>query len=70
VAVSKSEPLPKDGQVRQKSVAVDCDFNVILNERQIVNRVELKMKLNVLSNFSSIVKAKKNTIYTFIIFYP
>jgi hypothetical protein len=29
--VSKSEQLPEDGQVGPKHVAVDCDFNVILN---------------------------------------
>jgi hypothetical protein len=27
----KSERLPEDGQVWPKHVAVDCDFNVILN---------------------------------------
>jgi hypothetical protein len=29
--VSASEQLPEDGQVRPKHVAVDCNFNVILN---------------------------------------
>jgi hypothetical protein len=28
MAVSKSEQLPQDGQVRPKHVAVDGDFNV------------------------------------------
>jgi hypothetical protein len=27
----KSEKLSEDGQVRPKYVAIDCDFNVILN---------------------------------------
>jgi hypothetical protein len=31
VAVSKSEQLPEDGQEKLKHVAVDYDFNVILN---------------------------------------
>jgi hypothetical protein len=31
VAVLKSEQLPEDGQVMPKHVAVDCDFNGILN---------------------------------------
>jgi hypothetical protein len=31
VAVSKREQLPDDGQVRSKHVAVDGDFNAILN---------------------------------------
>jgi hypothetical protein len=31
VAVSKSEQLPEDGQVRPKYTAIYCDFNVILN---------------------------------------
>jgi hypothetical protein len=31
MVVLKSEQLPADGQVRLKHVAVDCDFNVILN---------------------------------------
>jgi hypothetical protein len=31
VAISKIEQLPEDGQVRPQHVAVDCDFNVILN---------------------------------------
>jgi hypothetical protein len=31
VAVSESEQLPEDGEVMPKHVAVDCDFNVILN---------------------------------------
>jgi hypothetical protein len=30
MAISKSEQLPEDGQVRLKHLAVDCDFNVIL----------------------------------------
>jgi hypothetical protein len=30
VAVSRSEQLPEDVQVRPKHVAVDCDFNVKL----------------------------------------
>jgi hypothetical protein len=29
--ISKSEQLPEDGQVGPKHVAIDCDFNVILN---------------------------------------
>jgi hypothetical protein len=29
--VSKNEQFPEDGQVRPKHVAVDYDFNVILN---------------------------------------
>jgi 3-phosphoglycerate kinase len=47
VAVSKSEQLPEDGQVRPKHVAVDCDCNVTLNEGEIVNRVALKTEVNV-----------------------
>jgi hypothetical protein len=31
VAVSTSEQLLEDGQVRPKNIAVNCDFNVILN---------------------------------------
>jgi hypothetical protein len=31
VAVSKTEQFPEDDQVRPKHVAVDCDFNIILN---------------------------------------
>jgi hypothetical protein len=31
VTISKSEELPEDSQVRPKQVAIDCDFNVILN---------------------------------------
>jgi hypothetical protein len=31
MAFSKSELLPEDGQIRPKHIAVDCDFNVILN---------------------------------------
>jgi hypothetical protein len=31
VVVLKSEQMLEDGQVRLKYVAVDCDFNVILN---------------------------------------
>jgi hypothetical protein len=29
--VSESEQLPEDGHVGPKDVAIDCDFNVILN---------------------------------------
>jgi hypothetical protein len=28
---SDSEQLPEDGQVRPKQVAINCDFNVIVN---------------------------------------
>jgi hypothetical protein len=42
VALSKSGQLPEDGQVRLKHVAVDCDFNVILNYGEIVNGLALK----------------------------
>jgi hypothetical protein len=31
VAVSESQQLPEGDQVRPKHVAVDCDFNAILN---------------------------------------
>jgi hypothetical protein len=34
VAVSKSEQLPEDDQLRPKRVAVDCDFNVISKLRR------------------------------------
>jgi hypothetical protein len=47
VAVSKSEQLAEDGPVRPKHVAVDCDFSVILNYEEIVNRAALKMEMNV-----------------------
>jgi hypothetical protein len=47
VVVSESEQLPEDGQVRPKHVAVDCNFNVILNKEEIVNRVALKTEMNV-----------------------
>jgi hypothetical protein len=46
VAVSENEQLPEDGQVRPNHVAVDCDFNVILNYGEIVNRVALKTVVN------------------------
>jgi uncharacterized alkaline shock family protein YloU len=49
VAVSKSEQLPEDCQVRPKHAAVDCDFKVILNYGEIVNRDALKIKVNVYS---------------------
>jgi hypothetical protein len=39
--------LPEDGQVRPKHVAVDCDFNVNLNYGENVNRLALKMEVNV-----------------------
>jgi hypothetical protein len=39
VAVSKSEALPEDGQLMPKHVAIDRDFNVILNEGEIVKTV-------------------------------
>jgi hypothetical protein len=39
--------LPEDGQVRPKYAAVDCDFNIILNEAQTVNRVALKTEVNI-----------------------
>jgi hypothetical protein len=29
--VSKSEQLTEDGQVGPKHVAIECDFNVVLN---------------------------------------
>jgi hypothetical protein len=47
VAVSKSGQLPEDGQVRPKHVAIDCDFNNILNYREIVNRGALNMEVGV-----------------------
>jgi hypothetical protein len=31
MAVSKTERLPEDGQLRPKHVALVCDFDVILN---------------------------------------
>jgi 3-phosphoglycerate kinase len=37
VTVSESEQLPEDGQVRPKHVAIDCDFNVILDYGEIMN---------------------------------
>jgi hypothetical protein len=43
VAVSKSEQVPEDAQLRMKHVAVDRNFNVILNYREIVNRVIVQM---------------------------
>jgi hypothetical protein len=49
VAVSKSEPLPEDGQVRLKHVAMDRDYNVLLNEGGMVKRVVLKPELSVSS---------------------
>jgi hypothetical protein len=30
-AASKNEQLPEDGQVRPKHVAINCDFDVVLN---------------------------------------
>jgi hypothetical protein len=50
VAVSENEQLPEDGQVRPKHVADDCDFNVILNYEEIVNRVALKTVVNMYSD--------------------
>jgi 3-phosphoglycerate kinase len=47
VAVSKNEQLPQDGQIRPKHVAVGCDFNVILNEGETVNRAALKTVVKV-----------------------
>jgi hypothetical protein len=47
VAVSESKYLPEDGQVGPKHVALDCDFNVILNELEIVNKLALKTEVNV-----------------------
>lgn len=47
--VLKSEQLHEDGQVRLKHVAIDCEFDVILNWGEIVNifYVALKMEMNV-----------------------
>jgi hypothetical protein len=28
--------VPEDGQVRPKHIAIDCDFNSILNKKEIV----------------------------------
>jgi hypothetical protein len=36
-----------DGQEGRKHVAVDCDFNVILNEGETANRFAVKMEVNV-----------------------
>jgi hypothetical protein len=33
--------------MRPKHVAVDCDFNIILNYGEIVNRVAFKTEVNV-----------------------
>jgi hypothetical protein len=44
VAVSKSEHLPEDGQVRLKHIAVDCDFKV--NYGEILKTAALKMEVN------------------------
>jgi hypothetical protein len=33
----ESEQLPEDGQVGPKHVAVDCDFNVVINYGEIGN---------------------------------
>jgi hypothetical protein len=43
----ESEQLSEDGQVRPKHIAVDCVFNAILNEGEIVNRGALKTGVNV-----------------------
>lgn len=47
MAVLKSGRLPEDGQVGLRQVAADCDFNVILNWEEIVNRVALGREMNV-----------------------
>lgn len=47
MAVSNSEQLPEDVQVRPKQAAADCDFNVILNWGQIV---ALKTQVNIQSD--------------------
>jgi hypothetical protein len=44
--------LSEDDQVGTKHVAVGCNFNVILNEVESVNRVALKAEVNVESNTS------------------
>jgi uncharacterized alkaline shock family protein YloU len=44
--------LPEDSQVRPKYVADDCDFNVILNYGNSINRDELKTEANVKSDIS------------------
>jgi hypothetical protein len=46
VAVSTSEQLPEHGQLRLKHVAADCDFNVIFNQGESVNRDALKTEVN------------------------
>jgi uncharacterized alkaline shock family protein YloU len=46
------EQLPEGGQVRPKYVAVDCDFNAILNYGESINRVALKMEVYVESDTS------------------
>jgi hypothetical protein len=52
VSVSKSEQVPEDGQVRPKYVAVDSDFNVVLNWEEIVNRGALTTAVRVWSYIS------------------
>jgi 3-phosphoglycerate kinase len=47
VTVSKNGQLPEDGQVRPKHVVVDCDFNIILNQREIIKTAALKTEMNV-----------------------
>lgn len=47
MALSESEQLHEDDQVRPKPVAGDCDFNVILNYGQTVNRAVSKTEVNV-----------------------
>jgi hypothetical protein len=41
----KSRQFPEDGKVRQKHVALDCDFNIILTERENVNIFIVALKM-------------------------